>query len=134
MPTLALDWAHRLLRLMLKYRELAGGGELAAELVAFARRTRAVTALLQDAALAGVIVVALDEPVVRLEASRIIGRVRSLGNHVPAVVWNRVRQAPVPLPVEPTVRQFVASAVPSPIGVARLLEWHDGWRALESDG
>ena len=134
MPTLALDWAHRLLRLMLKYRELAGGGELAAELVAFARRTRAVTALLQDAALAGVIVVALDEPVVRLEASRIIARVRSLGNHVPAVVWNRVRQAPVPLPVEPTVRQFVASAVPSPIGVARLLEWHDAWRALESDG
>ena len=134
MPTLALDWTHRLLRLMLKYRELAGGGELAAELVAFARRTRAVTALLQDAALAGVIVVALDEPVVRLEASRIIGRVRSLGNHVPAVVWNRVRQAPVPLPVEPTVRQFVASAVPSPIGVKRLLEWHDGWRALESDG
>jgi len=134
MPTLALDWTHRLLRLMLKYRELAGGGELAAELVAFARRTRAVTALLQDSALAGVIVVALDEPVVRLEASRIIGRVRSLGNHVPAVVWNRVRQAPVPLPVEPTVRQFVASAVPSPIGVKRLLEWHDGWRALESDG
>ncbi|HEX5073279.1 MAG TPA: ArsA family ATPase, partial [Gemmatimonadaceae bacterium] len=53
MPSLALDWSHRLLRLMLKYRELAGGGELAAELVAFARRTRAVRALLQDATQAG---------------------------------------------------------------------------------
>jgi len=134
MPALALDWSHRLLRLMLKYRELAGGGELAVELVAFARRTRGVTALLQDASRAGVLVVALDEPVVRLEASRIIERVRSLGNHVPALVWNRARQAPVPLPVEPTVRQFVAAAVPSPIGAERLLEWHDGWRALESDG
>jgi len=134
MPALALEWSHRLLRLMLKYREFAGGGELAAELVAFARRTRAVTALLQDAAQAGVLVVALDEPVVRLEALRIIERVRSLGNHVPALVWNRVRQAPVPLPVEPTVRQFVAAAVPSPIGAAQLLDWHDGWRALESDG
>ena len=134
MPSLALDWSHRLLRLMLKYRELAGGGELAAELVAFSRRTRAVTALLEDAARAGVLVVALDEPVVRLEASRIIDRVRSLGNHVPALVWNRVRQTPVPLPVDPTIRQFVAAAVPSPIGAARLLEWHDGWTALESDG
>jgi arsenite-transporting ATPase len=134
MPSLALDWSHRLLRLMLKYRELAGGGALAAELVAFARRTRAVAALLQDAAQAGVIVVALDEPVVRLEASRIIERVRLLGNHVPALVWNRVREAPTPLPVEPTVRQFVAAAVPSPIGAARLLEWYDGWRVLESDG
>jgi arsenite-transporting ATPase len=134
MPVLALDWSHRLLRLMLKYRELAGGGTLAGDLVAFARRTRAVTALLQDAAQAGVLVVALDEPVIRREASRIIRRVRSLGNHVPALVWNRVREAPAPLPVEPTVRQFVAAAVPSLIGAVRLLEWYDGWRALESDG
>lgn len=133
MPSLALDWSHRLLRLMLKYRELAGGGELAADLVAFARRTRAVTALLENPAQAGVIVVALDEPVVRLEACRIIDRVRSLGNHVPALVWNRVREAPAPLPVEPTVRQFVAAAVPSPIGPARLLEWLDDWRALRGD-
>ena len=134
MPSLALDWSHRLLRLMLKYRELAGGGEFAAELVAFARRTRAVTALLQDPAQSAVLVVALDEHVVRLEASRIIERVRSLGNHVPALIWNRVREAPVPLPVEPTIRQFVAAAVPSPIGPARLLEWHDGWKSLERDG
>ena len=134
MPSLALDWSHRLLRLMLKYRELAGGGELAADLVAFARRTRAVTALLKDSARAGVLVVALDEPVVRLEASRIIERVRSLGNHVPALIWNRVREAPAPLPVEPTVPQFVAAAVPSPIGPARLLEWLDDWRALRGDG
>src|SRR5215208_6351532 len=42
MPALALDWSHRLLRLMLKYRELAGGGELGAELLTFARRTRSV--------------------------------------------------------------------------------------------
>jgi arsenite-transporting ATPase len=135
MPALALEWSHRLLRLMLKYRELAGGGELSAELLAFARRTRAVTALLEDTTRAGVLVVALDEPVVRTETTRVIQRVRSLGNHVPGLLWNRVRETPVPLPVEPTVRQFVAAAViPSPVGAARLLEWHDGWRALEFDG
>ncbi len=135
MPALALDWTHRLLRLMLKYRELAGGGEVAGELVAFARRTRAVTALLHDASRAGVLVVALDEPVVRLEAARLVHRVRSLGNHVPALIWNRVRATPEPLPADLAVRQFVAAAVvPSPIGAARLLEWFDGWSALELDG
>ena len=135
MPAIALDWSHRLLRLMLKYRELAGGGELAGELLAFARRTRAVMTLLHDAARAGVLVVALDEPVVRLEASRLVERVRSLGNHVPGMIWNRVRGTPEPLPVDPAVRQFVAAAVaPSPVGVARLLEWYDGWSALDLDG
>jgi arsenite-transporting ATPase len=135
MPALALDWTHRLLRLMLKYRELSGGGELSAELIAFARRTRAVSELLRDQQRAGVLVVALDEPVVRLETSRVIDRVRALGNGVPGVLWNRAVNRPRPLPVEPPVRQFVAAvASPAPVGAARLLSWYDEWRALERDG
>jgi arsenite-transporting ATPase len=134
MPALALDWAHRLLRLMLKYRELAGGGELAADLVAFSRRPKVVAALLHDAVRAGVIVVVLDEPIVRVEGSRIVDRVRALGRHVPAVIWNRASTVPEPLPVEPNVRQFVAAEVmPPPVGAARLLRWFDDWRALSPD-
>jgi len=135
MPALALDWSHRLLRLMLKYRELAGGGDTAAELLAFARRTRAVGAVLRDATCAGVLVVALDEPVVRLESERVVRRVREMGNYVPAIVWNRVRRAPCPLPVVPPVGQFVAAAVtPPPVGAARLLAWLEEWRMLDRDG
>jgi arsenite-transporting ATPase len=135
MPALALDWSHRLLRLMLKYRELAGGGEMSAELLNFARRTRAVSELLADSARSGVVVVALDEPIVRLETSRVIDRVRSLRNAVPAVIWNRARHAPEPLPVEPPVRQFVAAELDDPpVGVLNLLEWLDDWRALGHDG
>jgi arsenite-transporting ATPase len=135
MPSLALEWTHRLLRLMLKYRELAGGGDLAAELLAFARRTRAVGELLVDPARAGVIVVALDEPIVRLEATRVIDRVRALKNAVPALIWNRARAVPAPLPAEPPVRQFVAAALnPPPVGVERLLAWFDDWRSRGSDG
>ena len=120
---------------MLKYRELAGSGELSADLLAFARRTRAVGELLRDSERAGVMVVALDEPIVRLETSRVVERVRALGNHVPAIVWNRVHRAPVPLPVEPPVRQFVAAeASPPPVGPARLLRWLEEWRALGRDG
>jgi arsenite-transporting ATPase len=135
MPALALDWSHRLLRLMLKYRELAGGGETSADLLGFARRTRAVSELLADATRSGVRVVALDEPIVRLETSRVVDRVQSLGNAVPAILWNRARHTPAPLPVEPPVRQFVAAELDDPpVGVSRLLEWFDDWRALTHDG
>jgi len=131
MPALALDWSHRLLRLMLKYRELAGGGETSAELLTFAKRTRAVGEMLRDSSRAGVLVVALDEPIVRLESVRLVERVRQLGNHVPAVVWNRAREMPSPLPVGETLRQFVAPDVaPPPVGPTRLLEWLDDWREL----
>jgi arsenite-transporting ATPase len=134
MPALALDWSHRLLRLMLKYPELAGGGETSAELLAFARRTRAVGDLLRDGTRAGVMVVTLDEPIVRLESERVVRRIRALGNHVPAVLWNRARRVPRPLPADPPVGQFVASdVVPPPVGAARLLAWFEGWRALRSD-
>jgi hypothetical protein len=120
---------------MLKYRELAGGGELSGELLAFARRTRAVGEVLRDPTRAGVMVVALDEPVVRLEAARVITRVRSIGNNVPAMIWNRVREVPAPLPAEPPVRQVVAAAVdPPPVGVERLLAWYDDWRDSRLDG
>ena len=80
-------------------------------------------------------VVALDEPIVRLETLRVIERVRSLGISVPAVLWNRTVRAADPLPVEPPVRQFVAAELDDPpIGVTRLLEWHHNWRALGRDG
>ena len=135
MPALALDWSHRLLRLMLKYRELGGGGELGAELLAFARRTRSVGELLRDRDRAGVLVVALDEAIVRLETERVVGRIRSLGDHVPAIIWNRAREMPRPLPVEPPIRQFVAAEVsPPPVGPTRLLGWLEEWRALGRDG
>jgi hypothetical protein len=119
---------------MLKYRELSGGGGLAAELLAFARRTRAVSTLLHDENRSGVLVVTIDEPVVRVEALRIVDRLRSRGNSVPAVLWNRVEVIPTPLPAEPSVRQFVAAAAtPPPVGAARLFAWYDEWGVLVRD-
>src|SRR5439155_1527968 len=45
MPAIALDWTHRLMRLLLKYKDIAGLGETAQDLLDFAKRTRALTAL-----------------------------------------------------------------------------------------
>ena len=65
MPAIALDWSHRIMRLMLKYRDVVGLGETAQELLDFAKRTRSLEALLHDAAQCGLVFVSLDEPLVR---------------------------------------------------------------------
>jgi arsenite/tail-anchored protein-transporting ATPase len=131
MPAIAIDWTHRLLRLMLKYKELTSLGDAAAELLAFAKRTKAVTALLHDAERAGLLVVALDEPLVRAETMRLVGAVRERAIDVIGVFWNRATGEPVPLDVEPPVRQFVAPArVPPPTGIDAIRAWASDWREL----
>jgi arsenite-transporting ATPase len=131
MPALALDWSHRLMRIMLKYREVAGLGDAAQELLDFARRTRALDALLHDAARAGMVLVALDEPVVRDETTRLVSAVRARGVDVHAVIWNRVTGTPDPLPVEPPVQQVLAGATtPPPIGAVALRKWSRDWHRL----
>jgi arsenite-transporting ATPase len=138
MPALALDWTHRLMRLMLKYRELAGLGESAEELLSFARRTRRVGDLLREPEQAALIVVALDEPLVRGETARLVVAARGEGMKVRGVVWNRWTgpRPPSPLPATPPVAQFVApAATPPPVGVAALRAWAGHWREVsEVDG
>jgi arsenite/tail-anchored protein-transporting ATPase len=133
MPALALEWSHRLMRLMLKYREVAGLGDAAQELLAFARRTRRLGELLRDQDESALVVVALDEPVVREETARLVAAARNEGIRVRAVMWNRWEGArvPFPLPVAPPVPQFVAPAVtPPPAGVAELRAWAGNWREV----
>jgi arsenite/tail-anchored protein-transporting ATPase len=135
MPQLALDWSHQLMRLMLKYREVAGLGDVAGEVLGFARRTRAIGTLLGEPARAGLIAVALDEPLVRAETMRLVGAVRSLGVDVMGILWNRVGDAPpLPLTVSPPLAQFVAAVLsPPPRGVDALRRWHDAWSPLPTD-
>ena len=133
MPALALDWSHRLLRLMLKYRELVGLGETAAELLAFAKRTRAVQALLADPARSGLFIVALDEPLVRGETARLLAAVTSRGVGVIGLLWNRTARAPEPLPMPGDAPQFVSAALaPPPTGVAALRRWRASWTPLSA--
>jgi arsenite-transporting ATPase len=131
MPGIALDWSHRLMRLMLKYRDIVGLGDTARELLDFAKRTRALDSLLHDRERCRVIVVALDEPVVRAETARLAAAVRARGVDVAAVLWNRVHLPPSPLPASVADRQFLAGAVtPPPIGATALREWSASWREL----
>lgn len=129
MPALALDWAHRLMRLMLKYQSVVGLGDVAQQLLDFARRTKALSALLRDHMECGVVVVALDEPVVRIETERLVAAVREREVEVTAVIWNRLTEDPSPLPATLAARQFFADeASPPPVGAASLRAWSRTWR------
>jgi len=131
MPALALDWTHRLMRLMLKYRDVVGLGETAQELLDFSRRTRALDALIRDRAQCGLVLVSLDEPVVRAETERLSAAVESRRVEVVALVWNRAEREPAPLPASVAGRQLFAQETnPPPIGVKALRQWLRSWRAL----
>lgn len=132
LPRPALAWSHQLLRLMLEYKEVVGLGQAAEEVLGFARRTRSLEALLHDSERAGVLVVALDEPLVRDETTRLIEGVLALGLAPLGVLWNRAAApAALPLPNERAVAQFEsAPRVPAPRGVDALRRWSSTWRPL----
>jgi arsenite-transporting ATPase len=134
MPAIALDWTHQLLRLVLRYRELGALGDIGADLLSLAHRIRAVGTLLRDPARASLIVVALDEPLVRSETRRLTDAVGALGVEIRAVIWNRnaldASRPRLPLPAAATAAQLVAfETKPSPRGIAAIRRWAGTWRA-----
>jgi arsenite-transporting ATPase len=88
MPATALGWVHALLAILLKYREVMGLGEVAAELVTTARRLRELGALLTDAARARVVVVTRAAELPGRETERLLAALARLRLAVPAVVVN----------------------------------------------
>lgn len=132
MPRLALAWTHQLMRVMLKYKDVAGLGDTARELLEFARQLRALDALLRDPERCGVVLVTLEEPVVRAETDRLAHAVRERGVAVAGVVRNRRpggtarRRSPLPVPDAPV--HFEAPEVhPPPVGVSALRGWAASW-------
>lgn len=129
MPSVAIDWSHRLMRLIMKYREIAGITEAAADLVNFSRRTRSLDALLHDDTRAGVVLVSLDEPSVRAETTRLADLLRATGIAVIGEVMNRARAGTsaggTPVVIAP---EFVKPL----IGVEAIREWTATWERAHS--
>jgi arsenite/tail-anchored protein-transporting ATPase len=131
MPAIALDWTHRLMRLMLKYRDVVGLGDSARELLDFAKRTRALDTLLHDRERCSLVLVSLDEPVVRAETERLAAALHARSIDVAGLVWNRARRDPSPLPASVSERQYCAREVsPPPIGATALRDWSKSWHEL----
>lgn len=129
MPKLALDWTHQLMRLMLKYKDVVGLGDTARDLLAFSQGLRAIDLQLRDPQRAAVLLVTLDEPVVREETERLAREVTARGVALGAVVVNRAGADAV-LPVAQAPVHLVApTAATTPIGVEALRRWGASWVA-----
>ena len=124
LPSVALDWSHRLMRLIMKYREIAGITEAAADLVTFSRRTRALDALLHDETRSGVLLVSLVEPSVRSETARLGDLLRASGIAIIGEVRNRA------LVIDPPGGRSVVIAPEFArplVGVEAIREWTSTW-------
>lgn len=130
MPALAVTWAHQLMRMMLKYREVVGLGDAAQDLLTFARRTRALEERLHDPRQSEAIVVALDEPLVREETIRLASELAARHLSIAALIWNRASSGVRPLPTEAPMVQLFAPPAPNLVGVDRIREWSSTWGTL----
>jgi arsenite-transporting ATPase len=131
MPKMAVAWSHQLMRLMLKYQQVVGLGDAAQDLLDFAKRTRALDQRLHDPARAGTLLVALDEPLVREETSRLVGALEERQLPIAGILWNRAESLAPPLPVDPSIQQFFAPLLaPPPAGIDDLRAWGSRWGRL----
>lgn len=132
MPSLALSWTHRLMRIMLAYKEVAGLGDAASDLLDFARRTRLLRELMGDPSKTTAFLVSNDEPLVRNETTRLLHACRDRRVEVGAIIWNRAEGGVAPLSDAHAGAQFEAPAtVPAPRGAAELRAWCASWRPLD---
>jgi arsenite-transporting ATPase len=128
-PALALDWSHRLMRLIMKYKDVVGLDEAAQDLLNFSRRTRAIELLLRDGARAGLVLVSLDEPIVIDQTKRLARAVAAIGVSTIGEVRNRVSSGRAQTASDPSRPFFVAPELePPPIGVAAIRDWCERWR------
>jgi arsenite-transporting ATPase len=141
LPPLAIEWSHRLMRLIMKYREVAGIGDAAQDLINFSRRTRALQALLHNEREAGVVLVTLEEPAVLSETRRLARTLRGADIATVGVVRNRrvSRQSSstgsdidVSEPVEGGALVFLApESKRALIGPSAIWKWCQTWQQAD---
>lgn len=141
MPDLALDWVHRLMRILLRYGAVGGLDAPAGPLIRLAKRLRALSERLADPSRTAIILVTLEEPLVRAETRRLALRLRERGLEPAALIVNRVTGPPAgagrdaalqdaaPDPQVPGVTVFTAPEVARPVGARALRELAGRWSA-----
>jgi arsenite-transporting ATPase len=95
-PAAMLEWVQALLSLMLKYREVAGLGPLANDLVELSRGLRRLGEVLRDPRQTGFVVVTRAGELPRRETERLLADLDRLGLAVPAVIVDAVNRGGCP--------------------------------------
>ena len=89
MPEIAQRWVHALLRMLLKYKAVGSLDALGEDLLAFAKRLRQLKLDLSAIDTTGVYVVALAEPMVAAETSRLCRALEHAQIPIAAIIVNR---------------------------------------------
>jgi arsenite/tail-anchored protein-transporting ATPase len=125
-PRVALDWVRQLMRIVVKYHATSSAPGVAEALLQAARELRALDELLHDATRCGVIVVTLDEPLVRAETGRLLDALHATDVAVSALLLNRSRNATDCDADTPLIRAPLR--VPPPVGAAALRDFAASWK------
>jgi anion-transporting ArsA/GET3 family ATPase len=154
MPDVAAAWLAEVMRLLLKYREVARLGDVGERVVRLSRGVRRLQALLGDGREAQAVVVTRPEELPRRETGRLLDALVALELKTAAILANTEQPAAAGCArcravaraeadeVERLVRSrarprgcdiIVAPLeVPPPHGLARLARWMDRWKILDA--
>ena len=133
MPQIATDWAHALLRVLLKYRIAGSLESFTQDVLGFSRRTRALQERLSTPEETAAVLVTLDEPVVWAETERLHAALKGAKIPVAALIINRTDDGPLRgHPVMRTVPRVIrAPLLPEPpVGLAGLRDFLGRWELL----
>ncbi|HEX6629954.1 MAG TPA: ArsA-related P-loop ATPase, partial [Gemmatimonadaceae bacterium] len=114
LPALALDWSHLVLRLLLRYREVVGLGELAERVLGFARDVRRLEATLRDRTATLVLVVARPEALGVPETGRLLARLAELGMAADVLLVNQLTAGEPPGIASPDAAGLAAELLALP--------------------
>jgi arsenite-transporting ATPase len=153
MPDVALGWVHALMRILVDYREALGLGELASDLLGFARSIERVKALLSDPRRATFVAVTRPAALPWLETRRLLDALDRLRAPAGTIVVNAATPRGLPACraaadaerpwIEHASREAAARgcgilvaplSYPAPSGAAALLAWRSRWSALAAEG
>jgi arsenite/tail-anchored protein-transporting ATPase len=129
-PELALDWVHRIMRVLIRYRAVGGVDAPAGALLRLARQLRALRTRLSDPSRTAIVVVTVDEPLVRAESARLVARLQDRDLPVGAVLVNRFDRGAASPPREGVpagVPIFTAPRTAEPVGGDALLAFSRTW-------
>jgi TRC40/GET3/ArsA family transport-energizing ATPase len=134
MPDIALGWTRQLMRIVVKYGIAGAAGGVAESLLDLSRELRALRDTLHDAASSAVIIVMLDEPMVRAETARLAEALAHAGVRVAGIVVNRSAAAGEHLAPFDGAGQPVVMRAPAldggPVGVNALRGFIDRWNIV----
>ena len=129
MPDIALAWTRQLMRVFVKYGIAGVAGGAAESLLELSRELRSLRETLRDADATAVIVVSLEEPVVRAETTRLAAALDDAGVHVLAELLNRAGPGAQPTGAAGTAIR-APIVMPPPVGPAALRDFVDQWRIV----